>query len=208
MKVVKILKYIDKFLKFLKTDRNTFLTYILTLATIYIVVDRIIEIIFMMFTGVSASYWGPITYTFALACPVFAYLFSGSSKFTKGSNMKISFFYLYCISLYIIALSMFVQWINVFAWLAFTFVPNFAKIIADFSDLIKPAFSALAIYLRLATVYPLFKWLFLFVNDVWSSVEQPQAGQKIASSLTCAPQCLQYFITFSSVVVVKLLELY
>lgn len=165
MKVVKILKYIDKFLKFLKTDRNTFLTYILTLATIYIVVDRIIEIIFMMFTGVSASYWGPITYTFALACPVFAYLFSGSSKFTKGSNMKISFFYLYCISLYIIALSMFVQWINVFAWLAFTFVPNFAKIIADFSDLIKPAFSALAIYLPLATFYPLFKWLFLGVND-------------------------------------------
>lgn len=50
--------------------------------------------------------------------------------------------------------------------------------------------------------------LFLFVNDVWSSVEQPQAGQKIASSLTCAPQCLQYFIPFSSVVVVKLLELY
>ena len=165
MKVVKILKYIDKFLKFLKTDRNTFLTYILTLATIYIVVDRIMEIIFMMFTGVSASYWGPITYTFALACPVFAYLFSGSSKFTKGSNMKISFFYLYCISLYIIALSMFVQWINVFAWLAFTFVPNFAKIIADFSDLIKPAFSALAIYLPLATFYPLFKWLFLGVND-------------------------------------------
>lgn len=165
MKVVKILKYIDKFLKFLKTDRNTFLTYILTLATIYIVVDRIMEIIFMMFTGISASYWGPITYTFALACPVFAYLFSGSSKFTKGSNMKISFFYLYCISLYIIALSMFVQWINVFAWLAFTFVPNFAKIIADFSDLIKPAFSALAIYLPLATFYPLFKWLFLGVND-------------------------------------------
>lgn len=165
MKAVNTLKYIDKFLKFLKTDRNTFLTYILTLATIYIVVDRIIEIIFMMFTGISASYWGPITYTFALACPVFAFLFCGSSKFTKGSNMKISFFYLYCISLYIIALSMFVQWFNIFAWLAFTFVPNFANITKDFSDLIQPAFSALAIYLPLATFYPVFKWLFLGVND-------------------------------------------
>ena len=162
---MKILKYFDKFLKFLKTDRNTFITYILTLATIYIVVDRIMEIIFMMFTGVSSSYWGPITYTFALACPVFAYLLSGSSKFTKGTNMKVSFFYLYCICLYIIALSMFVQWINVFAWLAFTFVPNFVGIVTDFSDLIKPAFSALAIYLPLATFYPLFKWLFLGVND-------------------------------------------
>lgn len=165
MEVVKTLKYFDKFLKILGTNRNTFFTYILTLFTIYIVVDRIVEIVLMMFTGISSSYWGPITYTFALACPVFAYLFSGSSKFTKGSNMKVSFFYLYCISLYIIALSMFVQWINGLAWVAFTFVPNFLKLVTDFSELIKPAFTAIAIYLPLTTFYPLFKWLFMGVND-------------------------------------------
>ena len=70
------MKYIDKFLKFLKTDRNTFLTYILSLATVYIVVDRIIELVFMGLTGVASSYWGPIQYTIALACPVFAFCFS------------------------------------------------------------------------------------------------------------------------------------
>ena len=162
---MKKLKYFDKFLKFLKTDRNTFLTYILTLLSIYFAVDRLVEIIFLGFTGISSDYWGPFLYTFALACPVFAYLFSGPSKFTKGSKMKITFFYLYCIALYIIALSMFVQWFNAIAWIAFTFVPNFSGIVAEFSDLIQPAFSALALYLPFATFYPVFKWLFFGVND-------------------------------------------
>ena len=70
------MKYIDKFLKKLNTDRNTFATYTLTLITVYLAIDRIVEILLMIFTGVSYSYWGPIKYTFALACPVFAYLFS------------------------------------------------------------------------------------------------------------------------------------
>ena len=159
------MKYIDKFLKFLKTDRNTFLTYILSLITIYLVVDRIIELVFMGLTGIASAYWGPVMYTFALACPVFAFLFSYSSKFVKGTKMKISFFYVYCISLYIIALSMFVQWMNAGFWVFLTFVPNFTNIIADFGDLIQPAFSALAIYLPVATFWPLFKFLFLGVND-------------------------------------------
>ena len=57
-----VLKYFDKLLKILKTDRNTFFTYIFTLATIYIAIDRIVEMLFMMFTGISVSYWGPIAY--------------------------------------------------------------------------------------------------------------------------------------------------
>ncbi len=172
------MKYIDKFLKFLKTDRNTFLTYILSLATVYIVVDRIIELVFMGLTGVASSYWGPIQYTLALACPVFAFCFSYSSKFVKASKQKISFFYVYCISLYIIALSMFVQWLNAGAWILLMYVPNFTGIVAEFSDLIQPAFSALAIYLPLATFYPLFKWLFLGVNDTkkWKDSIQDYGG--------------------------------
>ena len=75
------MKYIDKFLNVLNTDRNTFATYVLTLISVYLAVDRLVEMLLMIFTGVSYSYWGPIAYTFALACPVFAYLFSGQSKF-------------------------------------------------------------------------------------------------------------------------------
>ena len=57
------MKIFDKFLKFLKTDRNTFLTYILTVITIYLAVDRLIDMMFMFLSGVSVSYWGPLQYT-------------------------------------------------------------------------------------------------------------------------------------------------
>lgn len=160
-----ILKLIDKFLKILKTDRNTFFTYILTLATIYIVVDRFVELLFLVFTGISVSYWGPIVYTFALACPIFAFLFSGSSKFADSQSIKISFFYLYCISLYIIGISMAVQWFNAICWLLLLSVPNYVELVTNFSELIKPAFSALALYLPLTTFYTLFKFLYTGVND-------------------------------------------
>ena len=70
------MKYIDKFLKLLKTDRNTFFTFVLSLLTVYIIVDRVVEVLILCFTGMSVSYWGPIKYTLALACPIFAFLFS------------------------------------------------------------------------------------------------------------------------------------
>ena len=84
LKVVNILKYIDKFLAWLKTDRNTFVTYILTLLSIYFMVDRLVEVLFIVFTGMSVNYWGPFMYTFALACPVFAFLFGFASKFANS----------------------------------------------------------------------------------------------------------------------------
>lgn len=160
------MKFIDKFLKFLKTDRNTFLTYILTVITIYLAVDRIVEMMFMILSGVSVSYWGPIQYTLAIACPIFAFLFSGSSSFVKSDQLKISFFYLYCISLYIIGISMVVQWFNLLCWLLLMATPGYVGVVSDFSNLIKPAFQSLAVYLPLTTFYPLFKKLFAWINDV------------------------------------------
>ena len=71
-----MMKIFDKFLKWLKTDRNTFLTYTLSLITIFILIDRLVEFLLIVFTGVASVYWGPITYAFALLCPIFAFLFS------------------------------------------------------------------------------------------------------------------------------------
>lgn len=159
------MKYIDKFLKWLGTDRNTFATYIFTLLTIYIFVDRIVEMLMMFLTGVSLSYWGPITYTFAIACPILAFLFSGPSKFIKSNKMKILLLYVYCTTLYVIGISMAVQWINALLWLLFISVPNYAEIVAQFPELIKPAFQSIAIYLPLVTFYPLFKWLYTGLNE-------------------------------------------
>ena len=159
------MKYIDKFLKVLKTSRNTFATYVLTLLTVYLAVDRIVEILLMIFTGVSFSYWGPIQYTLALACPIFAFLFSGASEFASSQNKKVTLFYVFVIGLYIIALSMLTQWLNMGAWLLLISVPNYVEIITNFADLVRPAFISLSLYLPLVTVFPLFKWLYFGVND-------------------------------------------
>lgn len=159
------MKYIDKFLKILNTDRNTFATYILTLLTVFIAVDRIVEMLLMIFTGVSYSYWGPIEYTFALACPIFAFLFSGPSKFSSSKARKVTLFYLYVIGLYIIALSMFTQWLNMGTWLLLLSVPNYVELITDFSDLVTPAMISISLFLPLATFFPFFNKLYFGVND-------------------------------------------
>ena len=84
------MKIIDAFLKKLNVNRNTFLTYIFTLLTIYVAVDRIVEMLIMIFTGIATSYWNPIVYTLALACPVLAYSFAGSLCYSTFNVYPIS----------------------------------------------------------------------------------------------------------------------
>ena len=159
------MKYIDKFLKFLKTDRNTFATYILTLITAYICIDRIVEIILIAATGMGVHYWGPLRYTAALACPVFAFYFSFASKFVTESIKKLSFLYIYLITVYIIFASMIIQWLNQIEWILLLSVPNYSYIILNFFDLIKPAMSAVAWYIPIVSFWPLFKFIYMKVND-------------------------------------------
>lgn len=169
--MVKILKYIDKFLKFLKTDRNTFLTYILTLLSIYFVVDRLVEILMMIFTGMSVSYWGPFMYTFALACPIFAFLFSYASQFAKSRKDKETFLHLYVIALYIIGISMVIQFLNAGLWILFMSVPNYEQLVMNFPELIYPAFGAIAFYLPMTTAPLVFNFLYKGVNDTQLLIE-------------------------------------
>ncbi len=159
------MKYVDKFLKMLKTDRNTFFTYILTLVTAYIIIDRVVEMLILCFTGMSVSYWGPIKYTLAMACPIFGFLFSYPSKFCKSDQNKKSFFCTYCICLYIIGISAVVQWLNHIAWISILSLPNYEFMITEFSDLIIHAFTAVSIYIPLTTFYKLILWLNRTVND-------------------------------------------
>ena len=159
------MKLIDKFLKILKTDRNTFFTYIFTILTAYIIVDRVVEWLIMCFTGMSVDYWGPIKYTFALACPVLAFFLSFASKFIKSDNTKISFFYTYCVALYIIAISMVVQMLNHLCWLGLLALPNYSEIITEFSHLIIPALTAISLYIPITTFYKLLRWLYIRIND-------------------------------------------
>ena len=159
------MKLLDKLLKKLNTDRNTFFTYLLTLITIYILIDRLTEFLLIVFTGVASSYWGPIKYTIAFACPVFAFLFSMSSKFIKSDDDKHGWFYSYCISLYILIITMITEWFNKLCWLGLISLPGYTTIATDFAYLIKPALSSIAIALPLCTWFKLFDKLYKTVND-------------------------------------------
>ena len=149
-----MMKLVDKLLNKLNVSRNTFFTYILTLVTSYICIDRIVEMLLMIFTGVSTSYWGPFKYTLALACPVFAFAFSPSSSFSNNRSKKVTLFYLYAIALYIIIISMLTQWLNAGLWVLFLSVPNYSNIITEFPTMVKHAFQAIALYIPLTTFYP------------------------------------------------------
>ncbi len=160
-----IWKYIDAFLKKLKTDRNTFFTYLLTLITVYICVDRLVEMLFLCFSGISVSYWGPFKYTFAILCPIFAFLFGAGSQFATDDAKKFSLFILYYISLYIVGLSMFMQWLNQFLWIFLFSLPNYVGIVGNFMDLIRPAFTAIAWYLPIITFKPVFRKMYKSFAD-------------------------------------------
>ena len=161
-----ILKYFDKFLSKLKTDRTTFVTYILTLLTIYFFIDRIVEMLFMAGTGLSVNYWGPIKYTFAFACATFAFYFSYASKFATGFKPRVGFLYAYIFVIYFLGISMLIQWVNQLSWFLLFCVPGYKYIITNFMELIKPAFSAFAWYVPAVTIFPLWKWLYMTVNDI------------------------------------------
>lgn len=160
-----IMKIIDNFLKKLNASRNTFATYILTLITIYLAVDRIVEMLFILFTGVSYSYWGPIQYTLALACPVFAYLFSGTSEFSTSKKQKVTLFFLYVIALAIIASSMFNQWINQGLWLLIISHPHYIDIVTNFSELISPALCSISILIPMFVAARVFNFIYFDVRD-------------------------------------------
>ncbi len=159
------MKFIDNFLKKLGVSRNTFATYVLTLLTIYLAVDRIVEFLLMLFTGVSYSYWGPIKYTFALACPILAFLFSGPSEFSSNKAKKVTLFYIYVIGLSIIAISMFTQWLNFAVWLLLIFNPGYVDLVTDFADLVQPALTSLTIIFPLLIIPKIFSFLYFDVAD-------------------------------------------
>lgn len=183
------MKLFDKFLSALKTDRNTFFTFIFTLLTAYILVDRIVELIFLCFTGMSVNYWGPITYTFALACPVFAFAFSYPSKFAKSDQLRLSFFYAFCVALFIVAISMFIQWFNMLAWMGIMSLPNSNAFLATFADATKRAFSLMPIYVLLITSYKLFFWLYKIINDpIYPSTYKDSILDYTGIDITSAPE--------------------
>lgn len=159
------MKLLDKFLKFLQTDRNTFFTYTFSLVTIYIVVDRLVEFLLIVFTGVASNYWGPITYGIAFLFPIFAFLFSFSSKFITCDDDKLFWVYSYYVVLYILSVTMIIEWLNELFWYGILSLPGYTTIATEFSYLIRPALSSIALAIPLSTAHIIFKSLYTGIND-------------------------------------------
>lgn len=149
-----MMKLIDKLLKKLNATRNAFFTYILTLISFYICIDRVCEMLLMIFTGVSSSYWGPIKYFLAFACIAFAYAFAPKSGFANDKSKKVTIFYVYLTGIFIVAVSMFTQWLNAGLWILFLSVPNYVNIVTEFPSMVKHAFSAISLYIPIVSIYP------------------------------------------------------
>ena len=141
------------------------MTYILTLISAYIIIDRLVELMFMIFTGVAYSYWGPIQYTLAFGAVIFAFYFSFASKFAKADIDKLRFFNTYVICLYILFVSFLVQGLNSLAWGIILSSPNYVELATQYANLFRPAFSAISLYIPLVTFYKVFKWLTFTIND-------------------------------------------
>ena len=144
-----VVRLFDKFLKFLKTDRDTFMTFVLLLVTVFLLVDRCTELLLMIFTGVAYNYWGPIAYAATYLVIIFAFNFSFASKYCKSDDDKVSWLLVYCICLYVLTICMLTEWVNKLIWI----------------DLLKPALSSIAIAIPLGTFGGFFHKMYNSVND-------------------------------------------
>lgn len=150
------MKLLDKFLKKLKTDRNTFFTYILTLISIYVIIDRVVEFLFIAFTGVAYTYWGPIQYGLGFISVIFAFQFSYASKLVNSDDDRLHWLYAYIIALYILTITMVTEFFNKLCWMGLLSLPGYTTLATQFAYLIKPALSSVIFILPLATASKIF----------------------------------------------------
>ena len=175
----------NKLYKKLKTDANTFWGFILTLLSIFLAVDRTVEMILMMVTGVGYSYWSMFTYAFVFLLPFLTFKIMLESKFMTHDNFKVSLFVFYG-SLFAIYVSAFAaQLINQSAWLLFLSVPGYETIVHEDLQLIKSAFTALSLiapFYAIDKIYFWFRW-FVVEDDEFYDGLIKQDGFKLGPSL-------------------------
>ena len=57
------------------------------------------------------------------------------------------------------------QWTNQGLWMIMISLPGYVELVTDFSDLVRPALTALAVYFPLTTFYGVIKFIKLGIND-------------------------------------------
>lgn len=169
-------KIINSFLniitKKLNTDKNIFISFIITMLCTYFAIDRILEIFLIIFNGVGISYWSPFKYMIVILLPYLAYMLVIESKMSTQKERNISFFKVYCTFFIIFVASAIVQFTNQFLWNVFFSAPNYQKIIIEDYDIIKRAFVALALYIPIKVSYEAFNY---YVENISSNLDSQNA---------------------------------
>lgn len=157
-------KKFDKILESLKVDKPTFISYIFFLLTIFIVIDRVYEILYISVVGVATVYWHPIVYALAFLCPLIAFVYGCSSKqIAKTPGHKVNMVVGYGLALYVMVISMIVQYINKLIWMVLIKVPSFPYVIQNMPETILPAIRYGTLLLPIFTLPIMVRW---YVNNI------------------------------------------
>lgn len=174
----------NKLYKKLKTDANTFWGFILTLICVFLAIDRAVELLLMIFTGVGYSYWNPLVYALVFLLPFVTFKVMLESRFMTHDNLKVSLFVFYG-SLFAVYVTAFgAQLLNQGAWLFFLSVPGYEKIVHEDLRLVKAAFTALSLIVPLSAfdkTYFWFRW-FVVEDDEFYDALIKQDGFKLGPS--------------------------
>ncbi len=153
----------DILLKPFKITLNDFFTYIFSILAVYFTVDRVIELLVMMFTGQCVSYWSPIKYTLALFVTVCAYCFYCSSTMCNTITLPMKAYVKYSVLFRTICIVMAAQWVNEFLWIALMHFGNFKGIATIFPETVSSAIRAASLLLPFLSIRGTIDY---YVNDV------------------------------------------
>ena len=153
----------DILLKPFKITLNDFFTYIFSILAVYFTVDRVIELLIMMFTGQCVSYWSPIKYTLALFVTVCAYCFYCSSTMCNTITLPMKAYVKYSVLIRTICIVMAAQWVNEFLWIALMHFGNFKGIATIFPETVTSAIRAASLLLPFLSIRGTIDY---YVNDV------------------------------------------
>lgn len=157
-------KKFDKLLDKFNIDKSTFISYVFLLLTLYIVIDRVYEMIYVAVVGVATVYWHPIVYALAFLCPLVAFMYGCSSKqIAKTPGHKIKLILMCGFSFYIMVVSMLIQYVNKLIWMVLVKVPSFTYVIENMPEVIMPAVRYGSLLLPIFTIPIMVKW---YVNNI------------------------------------------
>lgn len=164
--IYKLMDPIEAIFKKFNINLNSFFGYLFSIITILFSVDRLAELISVLFYGQFVSYWSPLMYTFALFILVAGYSLLCASPFCKTITQPMTYYVYYVVAFRIISTVMVAQWINQGLWWILMSFSNFKYIAINMPELIIPAISSVTLLFPLLSLK---QGIFYYIEDVMDS---------------------------------------